>query len=140
MCSCNNRTAVRLPAPVEFTLVSGVLVAITCALCLVGGVWAVLTVARDRRLGRALLVALAVVELSVLVTVVDGFVALATGTRPVELATSIAYLVVAPFILPAGTFWALADRSRPSTLVLAVACFAVVVIAYRAFLLFAVTR
>lgn len=119
---------------------SGLLVAITCALCLAGCVWAVVTVARDRRVGRALLTGLAVIELAVLATVVDGFAALATGTRPVELATSVAYLVVAPFILPAGTFWALADRSRPSTLVLAVACFAVVVIAYRAFLLFAVTR
>ena len=75
-----------------------------------------------------------------LALVADGVAALVTGPRPVELATSIAYLVVAPFVLPAGTLWALADRSRPSTLVLVVACFAVVVIAYRAYLLFGVTQ
>jgi hypothetical protein len=120
--------------------VSGVLVAVVCLLALVVGAWAVVVVARDRRVGRALLVGLGVVELGVLALVVDGVVGLVTGPRPDELATTIAYLVVAPFVLPAGTFWALADRSRPSTLVLAVACFAVIVIAYRAFLLFGVTR
>ena len=119
---------------------SGVLVAVVCALCLLMGIWAVAAVARDTRIGRPHLVGLGLVELAVLALVVDGFVELATGTRPVEFATSIAYLVVAPFILPAGAFWALADRSRPSTLVLVVACFAVIVIAYRAFLLFAATR
>ncbi|WP_432544636.1 class II glutamine amidotransferase domain-containing protein [Kineococcus sp. SYSU DK002] len=119
---------------------SGLLVAVVCALSLLAGAWAVTVVARDRRVGRPLLVGLGVVELAVLALVADGVAALAGGTRPVETATAIAYLVVAPFILPAGAFWALADRSRPSTLVLVVACFAVIVIAYRAFLLFAVTR
>ncbi|PRY10073.1 hypothetical protein [Kineococcus rhizosphaerae] len=119
---------------------SGVLVAVLSLLALVVVVWAVVLVARDRRVGRATLVALGVLEVAVLAVAVDGFAALASGTRPVETATSVAYLVVAPFVVPAGTFWALADRSRPSTLVLAVAAFAVIVIAYRAFLLFAVTK
>ena len=119
---------------------SGVLVAVVCALALLAALWAVLTAARDRRVGTAQLVGLAVVELAVLVLVAAGVVQLVTGPRPVELATSIAYLAVAPFVLPAGTFWSLADRSRPSVLVLAVACLAVVVIAYRAHLLFEVTR
>lgn len=136
----NNRTVVRLPATVEFTPVSGVLVAVVCALALLMGAWAGIVVARDRRVGRPHLVGLAIVELALLALVVDGVVDLVTGPRPVELATSIAYLVVAPFVLPAGAFWALADRSRPSTLVLVVACFAVIVIAYRAYLLFGVTR
>lgn len=87
-----------------------------------------------------MLVGLAVVELSVLVLVVAGVVQIARGPRPLELATSIAYLVVAPFVLPVGTLWSLADRSRPSVLVLAVTCLAVLVIAYRAYLLFEVTR
>lgn len=119
---------------------SGLLVAVVCVLALLVGAWAVAVVARDRRVGRPLLVAVAVLELAVLALVADGVVELVTGPRPVELATSIAYLVVAPLVLPAGTFWALADRSRPSTLVLLVACFAVLVIAYRAYLLFGVTR
>ena len=127
------------PVLVEFTPVSGVLVAVVCALALLMGGWAVVTAARDRRVGRAHLVGLAVVELAVLVLLVAGVVRLVAGPRPEELATSIAYLVVAPCLLPAGTLWTLADRSRPSTLVLAVACLAVVVVAYRAFLLFEAT-
>ncbi|WP_205705725.1 hypothetical protein [Kineococcus indalonis] len=119
---------------------SGTLVAVVCGLAAVMGGWAVVTVARDRRVGRAHLVGLAVVELAVLALVVDGVATLVGGPRPVELATSIAYLVVAPLVLPAGAFWTLAERSRPSTLVLLVACLAVVVIAYRALELFQVTR
>lgn len=119
---------------------SGTLVAVVCGLAALLVLWAVVTVARDARVGRGLLVGAAVVELGVLVFVVAGFVDIARGVRPVELATAIAYLVVAPFVLPAGTFWTLAERSRPSTLVLVVAALAVVVIAYRTYELFAVTR
>ncbi|WP_208971812.1 hypothetical protein [Kineococcus rubinsiae] len=118
---------------------SGTLVAVVCALAFAMTVWAVVTVALDKRVQRPHLVGLAVVELALLVLVVSAVVALVTGTRPVELATSIAYLVVAPFMIPAATFWTLADRSRPSTLVLAVGCFAVVVVVYRMYLLFEVT-
>ncbi|WP_369055993.1 hypothetical protein [Kineococcus terrestris] len=119
---------------------SGTLVAAVCLLSLAMGVWAVALTALDRRVGRASLVALAVTELSVLVMVVAGFVDVARGVRPAELATSIAYLVVAPFMLPAGAFWAMADRSRPSTLVLAVACLAVIVLSYRVWVLWQVQR
>ncbi|WP_432505270.1 hypothetical protein [Kineococcus arenarius] len=119
---------------------SSTLVAVVCGLAAVMGGWAALTAARDRRVGRAHLAGLAVVELAVLVLVAAGVAALVRGPRPVELATSVAYLVVAPLVLPAGAFWSLADRSRASVLVLLVACLAVVVIAYRAFLLFQVTR
>ncbi|WP_432492347.1 hypothetical protein [Kineococcus gypseus] len=119
---------------------SGTLLAVVCALAGVMAVWSVVTVARDRRVGRAHLVGLAVVELGVLALAVDGAAQLVTGPRPVELATSIAYLVVAPLLLPAAAFWTLAERSRPSTLVLLVACFAVAVVGYRASLLLQVTR
>ena len=118
---------------------SGTLVAVVCALALAMTVWAVVTAALDRRVGRPHLAGLAVVELALLAAVVDAVAQLVSGPRPVELATSIAYLVVAPFFLPAATSWTLADRSRPSTLVLAVGCFAVVVVVYRMYLLFEVT-
>ena len=118
---------------------SGTLVAVVCALALAMTVWAVVTVALDKRVQLPHLVGLGVVELALLVLVVTGVVTLVSGPRPVELATSVAYLVVAPFFLPAATFWTLADRSRPSTLVLAVGCFAVVVVVYRMYLLFQVT-
>jgi len=119
--------------------VSGTLVAVVCALAFAMTVWAVVTAALDRRVGRPHLAGLAVVELGLLALVVSAVVGLVTGHRPAELATSVAYLVVAPFLLPAATLWTLADRSRPSTLVLAVGCFAVVVVVYRMYLLFQVT-
>ncbi|NAZ80894.1 hypothetical protein GTR02_03555 [Kineococcus sp. R8] len=118
---------------------SGTLVAVVCVLALVMTVWAVATVALDKRVQLPHLVGLAVVELGVLALVGAGVAALVSGTRPAELATAIAYLVVAPFLLPAATFWTIADRSRPSTLVLVVGCFAVVVVLYRVYLLFQVT-
>jgi len=121
------------------TLVSGTLVAVVCALAFAMTVWAVVTAALDRRVGRPHLAGLAAVELALLVLVVSAVVELVTGPRPAELATAIAYVVVSPFLLPAATLWTLADRSRPSTLVLAVGCFAVVVVVYRMYLLFQVT-
>jgi hypothetical protein len=41
------------------------------------------------------------------------------------------YLVSAVIIPPAAVAWALTDRERWSTLILAVACFAVAVMVYR---------
>ncbi len=41
------------------------------------------------------------------------------------------YLVSAALVPAAGAFWALVDRSRWSTVVLGVACFAIAVMAYR---------
>ena len=92
MVASNKRTAVRIPDPSvgDRTVrpVSGVLVAVVAVLCLLMGIWAVAVVARDKRIGRPHLVGLAIVELAVLALVVDGFVELASGTRPVEFATS----------------------------------------------------
>jgi hypothetical protein len=80
-----------------------------------------------------------VAELAVLVLAVAGVVALVRGPRPVETATTVVYLLVLPFLLPAATAWTLAERSRASTLVLVVACLAVTVMIYRVWLLWQVT-
>ncbi|GAA4659040.1 hypothetical protein [Kineococcus glutinatus] len=116
------------------------LVTTVSALALLVAAWTGLTAARDRRVGRAHLVGLAVVEAVLLVLVVVLAADALDGTRPVELVTSLAYLALSPFVLPAAALWSLADRSRYSTLVLTVACLGLAVVAYRMLLLWQVQR
>jgi hypothetical protein len=120
--------------------VAGALVAVVSGLAVVLAAWTGLTAARDRRVGVAHLAGLAVVELALLVLVGTLALDALDGTRPAELVTSLAYLVLAPFLLPAATLWALADRSRYSALVLTVACLGLAVVAYRMLLLWQVQR
>ncbi|PPK92595.1 hypothetical protein CLV92_11324 [Kineococcus xinjiangensis] len=116
------------------------LVAAVSALALVMAAWTGLAAARARRVGTASLVGLAVVEVTLLVLVVVLAVDALDGTRPVETATAVAYLVLAPFLLPAAALWSLADRSRYSPLVLTVACLGLAVVAYRMLLLWQVQQ
>ena len=67
----------------------------------------------------------------VLVQVVIAVVMLLAGDRPDELGTFVGYLLVAVVLLPAGTLWALAERSRWGTAVLAVAALALAVVVVR---------
>ncbi|MBD0292993.1 MAG: hypothetical protein ICV70_05415 [Jiangellaceae bacterium] len=67
----------------------------------------------------------------VLVQVLIAVVLLLTGQRPDELGTFVGYLIVALILLPVGTVWALAERSRWGTAVLAVACLALAVVVVR---------
>ncbi len=76
-------------------------------------------------------IASAALLLVVLVQVVIAVIMLVAGDRPDELGTFVGYLVVALILLPAGTLWALAERSRWGTAVLAVACLALVVVVVR---------
>ena len=86
-------------------------------------------------LGRApreyLVIVSAVLAVLVIVQVVIAMVALVGGERPDEMGTFVGYLVVAVVLLPLGTLWALAERSRWGTGVLAVACFALAVVILR---------
>jgi hypothetical protein len=65
----------------------------------------------------------------VMVTIAAGL--LVAGERPDELGTFVGYLVVAVVVLPLGTLWALTERSRWGTGVLAVACFTLLVVMVR---------
>jgi hypothetical protein len=76
-------------------------------------------------------IASALLTVVVIVQVVIAIVALAAGERPDEVGTFVGYLIVAVILLPLGTVWALAERSRWGTGVLAVACFALVVVVVR---------
>ncbi|AIJ26804.1 MULTISPECIES: hypothetical protein [Amycolatopsis] len=106
----------------------GVAVAVSAALV---AVWAFVAAARGREPGRALLVALGVVEVLLVAQLVVGVVLLIGGDRPGSMVTYLAYLVGSLVILPVGAAWALAERSRSSTVILGVACLAIPVMVER---------
>jgi hypothetical protein len=86
-------------------------------------------------LGRApreyFVIASAALLLVVFVQVVIAVVRLVAGDRPDELGTFIGYLIVALVIVPVGTLWALAERSRWGAGALAVACLSLAVVVLR---------
>ena len=76
--------------------------------------------------------ATALVELLLIVQLVVSLVAPAVGNHARgSLLEFWVYLVSALLVPAAAVFWALVDRSRWSTVVLAVACFAIAVMVYR---------
>lgn len=87
--------------------------------------------ARNRLPDRPLLAALGIVEVLLVAQLVIGVILLAGGERPGSLATYLAYLIGCLLVLPVGAAWALAERSRSSTVVLGIACLAVPVMVLR---------
>lgn len=105
---------------------------IAVALCsLAVAAWSFVLAARNRAPAKPLLVGLAVVESLLVVQVVIAVVLLIGGERPGSMVTFIAYLVGTLLVLPLGTVWALAERSRSATAVLGVACVTVPVLVLR---------
>lgn len=100
-----------------------------CALVL--AVWCAVLAARNREPGTLVLVALAVLESLLLVQVIISVALMIGGDSPASLATFLAYLIGSLFVLPIGTVWALAERSRASTMVLVIACVAIPVLVLR---------
>jgi hypothetical protein len=92
---------------------------IVAGLALAG--YALLTTARNRRMGVSLLVALGVLEIMLLVEVGLIVAKLAGGERPAELPTLIGYLCATPIVPVAAAFWGLLERSRWGPAVVAVA-------------------
>lgn len=95
------------------------------------GAFALATAVLGRAPREYFVIASGVVYLVVLAQVVIAFVLLGAGDRPDDLGTFIGYLIVALVLLPAGTLWALAERSRWGPAVLAVACLAQAVVVVR---------
>jgi hypothetical protein len=92
---------------------------IVAGLALAG--YALLTTARNRRMGVGLLAALGVLEILLLVE--DGLIVarLASGSHPASLATLIGYLIAMPIVPVAAAFLGLVERSRWGAAVVAVA-------------------
>jgi hypothetical protein len=94
-------------------------------------VWGLVTAALDKPPGRAQLLFAAGVEVVTVVQTVVAFVILAQGFRPVELATTVGYLIGIVLLIPVAWFWANVERTRFSGVVLAVAGLAVAVMTLR---------
>jgi hypothetical protein len=75
----------------------------------------------DRPTGRLLLGIAAVLELGLLAQAIIGIGQLVSGTRAVNGAVFVGYLLGALVFLPLATLWALGERTRGGTAVLVVA-------------------
>lgn len=93
---------------------------ITVAALVLAG-WSLLTVALNRRAGVSHLAGLAVLEGLLLVQVGVGVARLVGGQRPDDTVLFVAYLIGALVIPPVAAVWGMADRSRWSSGVVAVA-------------------
>jgi len=103
-------------APVAYTVL---------ALALAATVWGLVTAVADKPPGAKQLIFAAVVELVTVVQSVIALVKLALGFRPVEMATTVGYLVVILILIPLAWFWANSERTRFSGVVMAVAALSV---------------
>ncbi|AXB45592.1 hypothetical protein [Amycolatopsis albispora] len=102
-------------------MINGLATALIIA-TLVGAVWVLVHVLRNRPPNRPLYGALAVLELGLLVQSVAGIVNFANTDRPVNGPEFIAYLAGILVILPIAVLWSMAERTRWGTGVLLVAC------------------
>jgi hypothetical protein len=104
---------------------------VVIALAAVAVIWGLVTAVINKPPGKAQLLYAAGLEI---VTVVQSIIAaakLASGFRPVELATTIGYLIGIVILIPIAWFWASAERSRFSGIVLAVTALAVLAMTLR---------
>ncbi len=89
------------------------------------GLWALWFTLRDRAVILKQLIMGGVVELALAAQIVVGLVGLARGHDLAEPWTFWGYVITALFLLPVAGAWAFADRTRWSSVVLLVACVAI---------------
>lgn len=111
----------------------GVLVAVyvVVALAAVLLVWALWRAATDRAVVARQLVFGGVVVLAILVQAVVGLVQLLGGHEPEDALLFWGYVLTCILVLPVAGAWAFADRTRWSSVVLAVAVFSIMVMELR---------
>jgi heme A synthase len=114
----------------EEMVVGGFAVAIELCSLLVA-VWSFVQAARNRPPERSLLIGLAFIEALLVAQLVLGIVLLVRGGLAGNVATYLAYLIGCLLVLPVGAVWALAERSRSSTVVLGITCLAIPVMLLR---------
>ncbi len=107
------------------------LVLVLVVLGVVVAVLALIDVARDREPGWGAVGTLAVLEVGLVVQVVLGFVALANTDREVNGLTFSGYLVGTLLVPPAAFLWAVTERSRWGTAVVAIGGLAVLALESR---------
>jgi hypothetical protein len=104
---------------------------VVVALAGAAAIWGVVTAVANKPPGKAQLLFAALVEVVAVVQSIIAGAKLAAGFRPVELATTIGYLIGIVILIPIGWLWANAERNRFSGIVLAVAAFAVLAMTLR---------
>jgi hypothetical protein len=109
----------------------GWLTMVVIAIAVVTAIWGAVSAIIGRPAGNLLFYCSFLATLAVLVQSVVGFVAIADGHGPDELATGIAYLIGILLLMPAAIWWALSDRSRFSGLVMSVAGIGIAVMSLR---------
>jgi len=106
--------------------------AIAVSACAAGvAIWAFVLVVLNRAPEKPLLMGIGGVEALLAIQVVVSVVMMVGGGRPGSMITFLAYLFGALLVLPLGTVWALAERTRSSTAVLGIACLTVPVLLLR---------
>jgi hypothetical protein len=101
------------------------------ALAGVGVIWGIVTAIVNKPPGKAQLLYAAGLEAVTVVQSIIAAVKIIGGFRPVELATTIGYLIGIVILIPIAWFWANVERSRFSGIVLAVAALAVLAMTLR---------
>jgi hypothetical protein len=104
---------------------------IVVALAGVGVIWGIVTAIVNKPPGKAQLLYAAGLEAVTVVQSIIATVKIIGGFRPVELATTIGYLIGIVILIPIAWFWANVERSRFSGIVLAVAALAVLAMTLR---------
>ncbi len=94
-------------------------------------IWALWFVIRNRAVILRQLWGAAVVELALIVQLVVSVVMMATADRDFDPVNMWGYLIVVLIILPVAAFWAFAERSRWSSVVLMVASWTVIFLELR---------
>ena len=103
---------------------------IVVGLSVIGGIWGLITTARNYAPGRRQLIFAAVAELGVVVQSIIGFVRIGP-LHPAEVGTTIGYLIAVIVLVPVAWVWANLERTRWSGLVLFVAFVAVIAMTLR---------
>ena len=105
------------------------------ALAGVAVVWGIVTAIANKPPGKAQLLYAAGLELVTLIQSVVAAAKIIGGFRPVELATTIGYLIGIVILIPIAWFWANVERNRFSGIVLAIAALAVLAMTLRLLIL-----
>jgi hypothetical protein len=93
--------------------------------------WCLYAVVRNQIPREPHVIGAGVVEVLLLIQLIIAIMMMIVDGRPDQLAVFIAYLIFALLVLPLGLFWALAEKSRWGTTVLAVAALLVPVMVVR---------
>ncbi|WP_222853743.1 hypothetical protein [Fodinicola acaciae] len=93
--------------------------------------WSLVLAARDKPAGRITVAGVAVVELALVVQLVVAIVLLSQGHQVPQFWTFVGYLAASLVVLPVGTVWSLAERTRWGSVALAVACVVIPVLVLR---------